>query len=116
MNIKEQLDADIFRFLENIEHQNRSDQIQTLRDLVGKFIHLSSSDYMMDDHDLRTIIGLAKSKFATDTFPVFLGKNKLKVSQGDLPNLCVIEATISHLKKKDCLNKIAKFDYKEDKF
>ena len=116
MNIKEQLEVDIATFLEQIKTQHRNDQLITMRNLLNKYIHLSTSDYMMDGHDLRSIIGIAKSSFASNTFPVYLGAHKKVVNQVDLPNLCVIEATISHLKKKDCLKKIAKFDYKENKF
>ena len=69
----------------------------------------------MDNHDFNKIIGSAKQKFATDTFPVFLGPRRVKVPPGDLPNLCVIEATIGFLNKNDCLKKIPKFDKREDK-
>ena len=83
---------------------------------MDKYIHLSKSDHVLDDHDLRTIIGSAKTKFANEKMPIHLGKGRRLVSQVDLPNLCVIEATIGHLNKTDCLKKIPKFDKVEDKF
>lgn len=113
--LKDQLDVDILRFLENIETQNFSDKIQTLRQMFDKYIHLSKSEHMMDAHDLSIIINDAKNLFVTQPMPVHLGSTKRLVSAGDLPNLCLIEATISHLNKKDCLKKMPRFDKREDK-
>jgi hypothetical protein len=113
--LKEQLEVDILRFLENIENQNTTDKIQTLRDLFDKYIHLSKSDYMMDAHDLTVIINDAKNRFVTQTMPVHLGATKRLVGAVDLPNLCLIEATVGHLNKKDCLKKMPRFDKREDK-
>lgn len=113
--LKEQLDVDILRFLENIENQSQNSKIQTLRDLFDKYLHLNSCDFIMDAHDLNCIISDAKNKFSTAKMPIHLGQNKRLVRQSELPNLCVIEATIGHLSKKDCLKKIPKFDKREDK-
>jgi hypothetical protein len=113
--LKEQLDVDILRFLENIETQNSSDKIQTLRHLFDKYIHLTKAEHMMDAHDLSVIINDAKNIFATQPMPIHLGAVKRLVNAADLPNLCLIEATISHLNKKDCLKKMVKFDKREDK-
>lgn len=114
-NLEEQLEVDIRRFIENIENQSQNAKVETLRNLFDKYLHLNTTDYMMDTHDLQSIIGSAKGKFSNDTFPIFLGEKKRKVSQHDLPNLCVIEATIGHLKKNGCLKKLPKFDKREDK-
>ncbi len=113
--LKEQLDVDILRFLENIETQNYSDKIQTLRHLFDKYIHLSQAELLLDAHDLTVIINDAKNIFASQTMPVHIGPTKRLVSPGDLPNLCVIEAAVAHLNRKDCLKKIPKFDKREDK-
>lgn len=114
-SIKEQLDVDIKRFFEQIEKQHQNDKFQTLRNLFDKYLHLNTSDYMMDYHDLNSIISNAKGKFANNKFPVHLGAKKRLVPQGELSNLCVVEAVIEHLNKNDCLKKIPKFDYREDK-
>lgn len=113
--LKEQLEVDILRFLENIETQNTSDKIQTLRHLFDKYLHLSQAELLLDAHDLSVIINNAKSIFATQSVPIHLGVTKRPVGPADLPNLCVIEATVAHLNKKDCLKKMAKFDKREDK-
>ena len=113
--LKEQLEVDILRFLENIETQTASDKIQTLRHLLDKYIHLSQAELLLDAHDLTVIINDAKNIFATQAMPVHLGATRRPVGPADLPNLCVIEATVKHLNKKDCLKKIAKFDKREDK-
>lgn len=115
-DIKQQVDVDIRRFFEQIDSQSSSDQIETLRNLLDKYIHLTTADYMLDYHDLNSIISSAKTTFANKTFPVFLGDKKRKVGQGEQANLCVIEAVFGHLNKKDCLKRLPKFDYKEDKF
>lgn len=112
--LKEQLDIDILRFLENIESQNVSDRIQTLRHMFDKYIHLSKAEHMMDAHDLSMIINDAKNIFATQTMPIYLGSTKRLVNAVDLPNLCLTEAVIAHLNKKDCLKKMVKFDKRED--
>ena len=113
--LKEQLEVDILRFLENIETQNTSDKIQTLRHLFDKYLHLSQAELLLDAHDLSIIINDAKNRFAIQSVPVHLGVTRRPVGPMDLPNLCVIEATVGHLNKKDCLKKMAKFDKREDK-
>ena len=34
----------------------------------------------------------------------------------DQANMCVIEATIAALNKRDCFNKLPRFDYRTDKY
>ena len=115
-DIEDQLEVDIKRFLENIENQSKNSRVDSLRHLFQKYLHLNNCDYMMDKHDLQTIIGSAKQLFATETVPIYLGEKKRLVEQSELANLFVIEATVGHLDKKKCLNKIAKFDKRENKF
>lgn len=116
-SIKEQLETDIIRFFEQIESQNVNDQRQTLRNLLGKYIHLSTTNYMMDSYDLTSIISSAKSAFSNKQAKLFLksGSNIRQVCQDELSNLFVIEATINYLNKIECFKKLPKFDYKEDK-
>jgi hypothetical protein len=114
-NLKEQLDVDILRFLENIETQNHSDKIQTLRHLFDKYLHLNKAELLLDIHDLSTISNNAKNLFASQTMPVSIGSNKRLVNPADLPSLCIVEATISLLNKKDCLKRVPRFDKREDK-
>lgn len=113
--LKEQLNSDIIRFLENIKNQTKNDQIKTLKQMFDKHIHLNNSDYLMDSYDLNRIIGSAKSKFANDNLKIYLGERKVKVPPGDVANLLVIEATIGYLNKIGCLKKLPKFDKREDR-
>lgn len=115
-NLKAQLNLDIINFLDNIENQTENDKIITLRQLFDKHIHLNSAEYMMDNYDLGRIIGSAKQIFSNNNMNIFLGDRKIKVQPADLPNLCVIEATISYLNKIGCLKKIPKFDKRENQF
>lgn len=116
MNMKEQVEFDIRAFFEQINNQSSGDQRETLRLLLEKYTHLSKADYLMDKTDLDSIIGNAKQLMATKTLPVFLGKAKRRVMEHEQANLCVIESTISHLNKNNCLLKLPKFEYKEDTF
>jgi hypothetical protein len=114
--MKQNLEADIQNFFNQIDSQTDSDQKQTLRLLLDKYIHLTKSDMMMDKHDLESIIAMAKAVMVEKTMPVTMGKNKRRVHPDQLTTLCVIEATISHLNKTECLKRLPKFDYREDSF
>ena len=113
MKRKQNLESDILNFFEDIENQSQSDKIITLRLLLDKYVHLSKSDYMMDKIDFNEIVGNAKRLIVEKTLPVKIGKNESTISEGEIANLCVIEATVMSLNKKGCLKKLAKFDYKE---
>lgn len=115
-DLKEQLNSDIIKFFDNIRNQTKNDQVETLKQLLDKYIHLNKSDYLMDSYDLNKILGSAKQNFSNNNMKIFLGERKVPVVQGDLPNLCVIEATIGHLNKIGCLKKIPKFDKRENQF
>lgn len=113
MERKQNLESDILNFFKDIENQNESDKIVTLRLLLDKYIHLSKSDYMMDKMDFNEIVGNAKRLIVEKALPVKLGKSESPISENEVANLCVIESTVMALNKKGCLKKIAKFDYKE---
>lgn len=115
-NISRELEVDIKRFFEEMENQCHNDRVKSLRLLFEKHLHLNTSSYMMDKHDLFTIISSAKNLFANKTMPIHLGDKKRLVPKGDIANLCVVEATVSLLNNKKCFNKLPKFDYKEDKY
>ena len=115
-DMKDQLEVDIKRFLENIEKQNCSDRIESLRLLFDKYLHLNTCDYMMDYFDLQEIVGGAKDRFSRNSMPVYLGEKKRIVPQDYLSNMCVVESTISLLNKKGCLKKLPKCDKRENRF
>ena len=117
-SIKKQLEADINDFFEQIDNQNLNDQKETLRLLLKKYAHLSNAEYLMDSHDLSMIVGGAKTKLTSMKLPQFLaaGSVNRKITPDEISNVCIVEATISHLNKKDCLKRLPKFDYKEDRF
>lgn len=115
-SLKEQVEVDIKEFFDQIDTQNTEDKNKTLRFLLDKYIHLSTSERLMDWHDLNSIISGAKSNFADKAFPVFLGNKKRKVYENEQANLCMVESVIMHLNKNDCLKKLPKFDYREDRY
>jgi len=114
--LEEQIDSDIHRFFENIENQSESDKIKTLRFLLQKYAHLSKAEFLMNHYDFLSIQNSAKTKFSNDTFPIFLGEKRYKVTEGQLSTLSIIEATIGHLSKNQCFNRLPKFDKRKDKF
>jgi len=113
--ISQELEVDIKRFFENMEKQGHNDRVLSLKILFEKHLLLNTSDYMLDKHDLFTIISGAKGLFASKNFPIYLGDKCRLVPKGDQANLCVIESTIQHLNNKKCLKKLPKFNYKENK-
>lgn len=113
--LKHRMRCDMKQFLDDIENQSHADKLISLQNLMDKYIHLNTCDYSMDHYDLRSIIGSAKGKFSNDSMPIFLGDKKRKVTQGELPHMMMIEATIGWLNKNNCLKRLPKFDKREDK-
>jgi hypothetical protein len=113
--MKQNLEADMINFFKQIESQSESDQKETLRLLLDKYIHLTKAEFVMDKHDLEQIISTAKANMVNTTMPITLGKTKRRVHPDQQPTLCIIEATVSHLNKNECLKRLPKFDYREDK-
>ena len=113
MGIEDKVDFDIINFFNDIESQDFDDRKKTLKILLDKYIHLTKSTFLMDKHDLDSIVSSSKGIFTNQRMPIFLGKNARKVYEGDLPTICIVEATIGHLNKNDCFKKLPKFDYKD---
>jgi len=114
MSVKDTLDSDIINFFEHIDTQNINDKKKTLLQLIDKYIHLTKAEFLMDKHDLEVIISNAKTLMAQSTFPVNLGNSKRRVHENEQVALCLVESTVSHLNKKDCLKRLPKFDYRDD--
>lgn len=118
MSLKDEINIDVKNFYDKIENQNTHDKLETLRNLLSKYAHLSTTEYMLNKKDLDMIISDAKRKFVDKTFPCFIesaGGRKAKVCQSDQANLCVVESTIALLNKKECLNRLPKFKYTTNK-
>jgi hypothetical protein len=109
-----EIDAEIRRLIEVLDNQNYNDQIESVRKLVEKYVHLTTTDHMMDGFDLKKIINNAKSIFAKENTKIYLGKKKTPISQSDMSNYCVIEATIRYLNTIGCLKKLPKFDKRDE--
>ena len=115
-NLKGQIEIEINEAITNMETQTTNDKRETLRNIIDKYVHLSTAEHLLDDHDLREIISGAKTLFANKSMPTCMGDSIRKTAPADEANVCVIEATISALNKRDCLKKLPKFDYRDDKF
>ncbi len=109
------LDREVESFFKDIEKQNQQDKRDTLKILLAKCIHLNTSKLMMDNSDVRSIISNAKIIYQNETFPMFLGDNRARLSESDQANVCVIQSAINYFNTKDCFNKLPVFDKREDK-
>lgn len=114
MVINDQLDSDIRGFFEQIKGQTQEGQRGTLKNLLDKYIHLNTSEYILSHNDLHTIITNAKNIYSTIAMPITIGDSyQPRVDKQNVPNLCVIEATIGTLNQYNCLKRLPKFDYKK---
>lgn len=116
MSLKDQIEGDISNFFANIENLGVNDQKETLRILLSKYAQLSSSDFLLDKNNLDQIIDNAKTLMSNKTMPMFLGEKKRRIPEHEQATVCLIESTISQLNKNDCLKRLPKFDYKDNKF
>ena len=113
MSIKEQLEADIYAFFENIEKQTAQDKRKTLLLLFDKYLHLFSTPVLLDKHDFEMIKDHARKFLIDSAFPKKVGTNRREISPSEANILSVIEGTIAVLNSKECLRKLPKFDYKD---
>ena len=119
MSLKDELDVDIRNFFKQIETQSTNDKLKTLRNLIDKYIHLSTTTHLIDNIDLMNIVSNAKGIYANKPMPLYLktSSNRVsKVRQDDLSTVCLVESIVAFLNKNDCLKKMPKFNYTEDKY
>ena len=116
MSLKDQIDIDILEFYKNIDILGSNNRKEILRDLLSKYAQLSSDEFKMNNINLSEIIDQAKTLMSNKTMPMFLGDKKKKVQEHEQATICIIESTISHMNKNDCLKRLPKFDYKDNKF
>jgi hypothetical protein len=112
-DLENRLKVDMESFFTDIENQTEEDKRKSLVVLLDKYIHLTKSDYLMDETDLLNIVAGAKTIFVHKSFPICIGKRNKQISQEEQRIVCIIESIILHLNNKECLKKLPKFDYKE---
>jgi len=107
MNEQEYMETDVAQFFKQIENQTRSDQVATLKLLLEKYSHLSTSQHCLDIHDLFDIHNGAKQVFSTLKMPVIVKKgfSTRAVPEEQYRTICVILATIGVLNKHGCFKK-----------
>jgi len=113
MSHKDQLDSDIAAFFENIASQSTEDKKKTLRQLIEKYAHLSAAPCILDKNDFATVKEAAHNFWMRSAFPKKIGSNRQEICSSESNVLAIIEGTITMLNSKDCLKKIAKFDYRD---
>jgi len=110
-NPESEISRDVLEFLSSIEKMNHSGKIELLSILLKKYAVLGTSDIMMDKKDLESILSRSKQIYIEKSMPIEIRGSETPVHQPEVPNLCVIEATIGHLNKLGCFKRVAKFDY-----
>lgn len=113
MSIKDQLEADIHAFFENIEKQLPESKVKTLRLLIDKYAHLSSTPVLLDKNDFEMIKSNAHRFFVDSSFPKKVGSNKREIGSDEANVLSIIEGTITMLNGRECFRKLPKFDYRD---
>lgn len=113
MNSKEQMNADAYNFIKNIERMGSVESKNLLINLLEKYSMISESSLNLERGDFDDIINLAKYMVANKTFPSTLGKEKKAIKEQEQSNLCIIESTIIILNKLGALKKVPSFTYKE---
>jgi len=112
VTLKQSLEQDINRFFEDIKDQLPEGKKKTLMLLVDKYIHLSTTTTLLDNSDLVAIKGQAISLYNDRSWPKKLGKFSI-ITGSEIPQICLVEATINFLHANDFLKRTPKFDYKE---
>lgn len=113
MSALDQLDSDIHAFFNEIEKMTPEGKKKSLKILIDKYAHLMSTPCILDKHDFDMIKDHAHKFFVNSAFPKKIGSNRREVSSYEANILSVIEGTISVLNSRDCLKKLAKFDYRD---
>jgi len=111
--IKEQLDADIAMFFENIEKQLPEDRKKTLMQLMEKYMHLTSTPLLLDKYDFEMIKSHAHQFYVNSAFPKKVGTKKQEITATEANVLSIVEGTIHLLTGKEAFRKKPKFDYRD---
>lgn len=107
------IDADIHAFFDQIDGQTPEGKRKTLKLLIDKYAHLMSTPCLLDKHDFDMVKSHAHTFFVNSAFPKKVGSNRREISSYEANVLSIIEGTIAVLNGKDCLKKLAKFDYRD---
>ena len=112
-DLEQRISQDALEFMDNIGKMQHTDKMELLKLLLKKYALLASSDVLFDKKDLNDIISSSKQNYVNIASVVEMEGSETPIHQLEIPNLCVIEATIGHLNKNGCLKKIPKFKYKK---
>lgn len=114
MGLKQQLEQDIAQFFRDIDDMLPEGKKKALELLIEKYCHLSSAPVKWDKSHFEMIKSHAITLFKDKAYPKKFNNSYREFSTQEAPNVCLIEATISHLHSEDCLKKLPKFDVRED--
>lgn len=118
MGLNNNIYKDVMEALETIETQSHSDKVKTLSLLLEKYAHRNKAEHLMDYHDLQAIIEGAKNRASSRSFAKCLMLRSLtkRINTDENLSLCLIESTVEHINKLDCLKRLPKFDYRDETF
>lgn len=113
MRMEDAIDSDIRQYLAQFDNLLPEDKHKLLKNLLDKYIHLSTTTFLMDKFDYNVIVSQSKHLYSNETFREYIGANKRRIYSSERANFCIIESTISYLASKDCLKRLPKFDYRD---
>ena len=113
MSLKDQLESDVYTFFENIEKQDPEDRRKTLRALLEKYAHISTTPCVLNKHDFNMVKDVAHRFFVNSAFPKRICSNRSEVHSSEGNVLAIIEGTIAMLNHNDCFKRLPKFDYRD---
>jgi len=108
-----EIEYDISQFFRQIDGQLPEEKKKTLKLLIDKYTHVSTSTFLMDKSDFLQITSGAIRLYVDRSFPKKVKNTLIGSQKGEAANLCLIESAIEYLESRDCLKKKAIFDYKK---
>jgi hypothetical protein len=108
------IDQEVRGVVSVLEGQFFEDQIDTLKNLIKKFVHLDNASFKLRRHDLLNIISGAKSSMAQNTMPMYLDGKDVPIHMEEARLIMIIQATISYLNGKDCFKKLPVINYSKE--
>jgi CRISPR/Cas system endoribonuclease Cas6 (RAMP superfamily) len=105
--ITDKIRTDITNFLENSDHLPKDFKRELLENLIEKYIQITLKEVVLSKKDFDTIVGEAKNSYSRNPIP-----NSLcgaSITENEVVNLMIIEATFGVLNEKGILKQMPKF-------
>lgn len=119
--LPDEAEQDITNFMKKLDNMKDCDIKNALRMMLGKYLQIMDSDFLLTKHNLQNIISEAKSNFVNLPSEVYLDglENKHKLTQGttrddnQLRIVSITQAVLGELRKEKILGRPVKFNFKK---